>query len=160
MVNQVVKTTEKLAPVVETIFHWRSDDDSHCLLRVYVDEQNSSAVVVASKLYSETPRENHLSADFEQLVLAINTEYEALLSPLSKVDWIAHYGLFSVVYSFENLHTTESFSRITLPWPLPRQLLQYDGKWWGLRPAEEENIRSQILLEPVEDILKRLSSDQ
>ena len=158
MVNQVVKETEKLAPEVETLFHWREEDDSHCLLRIYVDNADNSATVVTSKLHSETPGENHLSADFEQLALAIYKKYQYLLKNLRAVTWIAHYGVFSVADSYENATTTEEFSQVNLPWPLPNHLSSFDGKWKGLDPEEEEQLTNQLTLEPVADILSRIDS--
>jgi len=157
MVNQAIRTSDKLAPVVETIFHWREHDPSNCLLRIYVDTIGTSAIIVASKLYSETPGKNHISADFEQLALAINKKYQGLLDNVQEVTWIAHYGVFSVVDSFENETTTEVFSKVLLSWPLPQQLTNLESDWKQLDIGEQEELTKQFQLAPVADVLSQLA---
>lgn len=116
MVNQVVKTTEKLAPVVETIFHWRSDDDSHCLLRIYRDEQEQQTVVVLSEIASNQENTS-ISEETVNIVRAITAKFSEHLSPnLEQTIWLMHYGCFSKPLSFENLHRSEEFSQIEFIW--------------------------------------------
>ena len=156
MVNQVVRTAEKLAPVVETIFHWREEDDSHCLLRIYLDERNTSAVVVASIVHSNDAMPEDVSTDFEALAVAVKTKFPNALDPdkIHNVTWICHSGLFSVADSFENLITPEGFSRVALPWPLPRSLTSWSGQWGELSPTEVDELKSTVELRPVADLLE------
>ncbi len=161
MVNQVVQTTEKLQPSVETIFHWRKDDDSHCLLRIYIDEQNECAIVTASILQSNDMMPEDVSTDFEALAMAVQAKFPSVLDPkhINNVTWICHSGLFSVANSYENLTTPERFSRVALPWPFPDQLAPWSGQWRVLRPAEVEELKNKIELRPVTDILENRASD-
>lgn len=156
MVNQVIRTTKKLTPVVETIFHWRSDDDSHCLLRIFVDEQNTNAVVVASIVHSNDAMPEDVSTDFEALAVAVQTKFSSVLDPsnIHHVTWLCHSGLFSVAYSYENITTPERFSRVVLPWPLPHQIEPWSGQWRVLSAAEVEELTSKIELRPVADMLE------
>ncbi|WP_299416291.1 hypothetical protein [Acaryochloris sp. IP29b_bin.148] len=161
MISKEAIATQQLSPVVETIFHWQADDPSHCLLRIFVDGQTQQAYVVASELYSNKTMEKHVLHDFEELALDIFTRHSTLLDPdnINGVSWISHYGRFSVVVSFENLTKPEEFRKVDLPWPLPEQLSRYDGKDTYLEEPDEQKLFSQILLEPVANILDRISGD-
>ncbi|PZD70621.1 hypothetical protein C1752_10471 [Acaryochloris thomasi RCC1774] len=161
MVNQVVKT-DKLAPVVETLFHWREEDAScHCLLRIYRDEQKEEVIVVASGLHSNKSMEHDVSIDFEALALAVREQYPIYLNEANtqKVTWICHYGRFSQANTYENQTTPERWLRVTLPWPLPEHIEPWSAEWWVLRPNEVEELNTKIRLSPVADILEVLARD-
>ena len=161
MVNQVVRTAEKLAPVVETIFHWRENDPGHCLLRIYRDEQAGEIFVVASGLYSNKSMEHDVSIDFEALAIAVRNQYPTYLNEVNtqKATWICHYGKSSHANTYENQTTPERWLRVTLPWPLPHHLVPWSAKWWVLQPKETEELTNKIRLSPVADILEELGSD-
>lgn len=143
--------TQKLSPVVETIFHWQADDPNHCLLRIYVDELQKIAFVVVSKLHSDHPDGNSITEKYGQIAQAVCREFPNLLNPkkINHVTWIAHYGSFSTPQSYENLGKQEDFSQIDIPWPIPSQLPLLGGEWTVLRPHSQEQLASKILLEPV-----------
>lgn len=161
MISKEVIATQQLSPVVETIFHWQANDPSHCLLRIFVDDQTHHTYVVASELYSNDNMEKHVLHDFEELALDIFDQYSTLLGPgnIKGVSWISHYGRFSLVDSFENKTKPEWFREIGLPWPLPERLSRYDRKETLLQTAGRQKLFSQIFLEPVSDILGRISGD-
>lgn len=162
MISKEIIATQHLSPVVETIFHWRADDPSHCLLRIYIDELKKMAFVVTSELYSDRVSENFISADFGRLAQAVCEQYPELLSPdrIKHISWIAHYGSFSVPHSYENLGKREDFSQIDIPWPLPGQLTSLGGEWTVLRPFAQEQLSSRILLEPVSVVRERVLCGQ
>lgn len=161
MISKEVIATQQLSPVVETIFHWQADDPSHCLLRIFIDDQTQQAYVVASELYSNDKMEKRVLYDFAELALDIFNQYSILLDPgnIKVVTWISHFGRFSVVDCFENQTDPEIFRKIDLPWPLPERLSRYDGKDTFLQEADEQELFSQVLLEPVADMLDRISGD-
>lgn len=162
MISKEVIATQQLSPVVETIFHWQVDDPSHCLLRIFVDKQAQQAYVVASKLNGDHPSKNSITENFGKIAQAVCKEYSSLLNleRINHVTWIAHYGLFSVPQSYENLGEQDDFSRIDIPWPLPTKLPSLGGEWTVLRPLAQEQLASKILLESVEAVVERESRVQ
>lgn len=116
MVNQAVRATNKLAPVVETIFHWKVGDPSHCLVRIYRDEQQQQTLVVISEIASNQGNTS-ISETTVNIVSAINARFQEHLGPeLEKTIWLMHFGCFSKPLTFENLHRSEEFSRIEFVW--------------------------------------------
>lgn len=162
MISKEVIATQQLSPVVETIFQWQADDPSHCLLRIYTDDQTQQAYVVASELYSNNDMEKHVSRHFEELALAIANHYPVLLDPaqITDVTWICHYGLFSVADSFENIGTPDRLTKTYLPWPLSSTFNVWDRKEVVLNEAEEEKLFSRVSFTPVSEILDRLAGGQ
>lgn len=159
MISKEVIATQQLSPVVETIFHWQADDPSHCLLRIFVDEQAQQAYVVASELYSNNQNEKHVSRHFEELAKSVFEQYPTLInvSDLKKVNWITHYGKFSVVHSFENLTTPDRFTQVDLPWPLPTELTPLTSYRQVIEYEEVQELSHRVLLEQVADILNRFA---
>lgn len=160
MISKEVLTTQQLSPVVETIFHWQVDEPSHCLLRIFINDQTQQAYVVASELYSNDEMEKRVLQDFDELALGIVVCYSKLLNPdnIKEVSWISHFGRFSLVDCFENRMEPEIFRKIDLPWPLPERLSQINGKDTFLQEADEQDLFSRVLLEPVATVLARNSS--
>lgn len=159
MISKDIIATQQLSPVVETIFHWQADDPSHCLLRIFVEDQTQQAYVVASALYSNDNMEKHVSRHFEELALAVVSHYAELLDPsqITDVIWICHYGLFSVPNSFENIGTLDRLSQINLSWPLSSTFSVWERQEVVLSESEEERLFSKISLTPVSEILDRLA---
>lgn len=161
MISKDIIATQQLSPVVETIFRWRADDPSHCLLRIFIDDLNKQAYVIASEPYSNDLMENHVSTDFGALALAAVDHYFAQLdvSRIKSIAWIAHNGRFSETPSYDNLHMRERFSRVSLPWPLPETLPALGGKWELLASPEEQELTTKLKLDAVLDIMLRVSGE-
>lgn len=162
MISKDIIAFQQISPVVETLFHWQADDPSHCLLRIFVDDQAQQVYVVASKLHSDHPGENSITENFGKIAQAVCKQYSNLLNieRINDVTWFAHYGLFSVPQSYENLGEQEDFSQIDIPWPLPAKLPSLGGEWTVLRPLAQEQLASRILLEPVQAVMERESRVQ
>lgn len=162
MISKEVIATQQLRPLVEAIFHWQADDPSHCLLRIFVDEQVQQAYVVASEPHSNKLLDKHVSTDFDTLAISISKQYTSLFekSKIKQVIWIAHFGQFSDVHSFENMHTTESFLTVDLPWPLPTRISSLEGCWTFLSAAAVEELNTKVSLVPVLDVLARMPCDR
>ncbi|PZD70219.1 hypothetical protein C1752_16683 [Acaryochloris thomasi RCC1774] len=115
MVNQVVKT-DKLTPVVETIFHWKVGDSSHCLLRIYRDEREEQVIVVLSEIASNQDNTS-ITRDFEAVVNAVAVGLQGYLgSDVAKVNWLKHYGRFSERPTYENQYDPEFFRKFQFEW--------------------------------------------
>ncbi|ABW32224.1 hypothetical protein [Acaryochloris marina] len=162
MISKEVIAAHKLSPVVETIFHWQADDPSHCLLRIYSDDQTQKAYVVASELYSNNEMGKHVSRHFEELALAVANQYPELLDPtkITDVTWICHYGMFSVADSFENIGTPDRLTKIYLVWPLSSTFNVWERKEVVLSESEQEELFSRVSFTSVSEILDRLAGGQ
>lgn len=149
-----------LKPRVETIFYWRKHDPkSHCLVRIYINDLTHFATVVLSQLdcgKHHEPYENQISVDVEQLAISIYKIYLSSVCELKGVNWIVHYGNFSYPPSFEYFRENDAFHKIEWPWPLPACLGKNSHSRRYLSLVEQRHLKSQIFLEPVQNIMYRL----
>jgi hypothetical protein len=119
-------TTPAGLPVIKTIFEWDAkwvdfegnlvETRSHCLLRLYIDPHRSTAIVIASELYSNRNAHNlDVSRSFGELALTVlQTFGEELKLKKEPIFWVAHYGRFTSPRSYENLHDRDEFRQIVL----------------------------------------------
>lgn len=144
--------TDTKNKTLNTIFDWRSSTigSSHCLLRLYLNESEKRAIIIASELASN--RQNpSITHDIRLLWrIAIRDFNEFLNIENNDVIFLVHYGNFSEPPSYYNLGFPDEFARVDLS----------DDKeeWMVLSPTEVLEILDGEILEPVEKVLVSLSN--
>ena len=138
--------------ILKTIFSWRSSTigSSHCLLRLYLNNSEKRAIIIASELASnrQNPTVTH---DVRLLWRTVIRDFKEFLNIENKdVIFIVHYGNFSEPPSYSNLGFPDEFARVDLS----------DNKeeWMVLNPTEVREILDGVILEPVEEVLASLSN--
>lgn len=157
--NTLLTSTKDNVKVIKTIFYWQSKQgrSCHCLLRIYIDEVDERAIVIASELDSN--RHNTvITQDIKGLASAVVQTFESQIGvPLEQIVWIVHYGDFSQPRSYENIGFSDEFSRVDLPW-YGTSLGEGESFWTVLRAAPRKEILGWIDLEPVDRVLAELAS--
>ncbi|WP_017716892.1 hypothetical protein [Kamptonema formosum] len=155
--NTAVTTTGDGLKTIQSIFHWQSKEgrDSHCLLRIYIDENLGRAAVIASELDSNR-HNTPITRDFKGLASAVARALGAELGvPRSQITWIVHCGDFSQPRSYENLGFPDEFSVVDFP-ESGTDNAEGEGSWTVLRTAQIQEILGGITLPPVERVVAEL----
>jgi hypothetical protein len=95
---KVIKATKDGITEFRTIFWWnhhRGEKKSHCLLRLFVWDDESRVVVVCVKLKSNLTG-YHILTIFKELSETVLNHFKNYIKvPMDKVEWFIHYGGFS-----------------------------------------------------------------
>lgn len=152
--------------VIKTIFHWHSPSkwenanlspDCHCLLRIYLFNNETEAIVIASSLYSNKGSTN-VSSGYRDLVKAAIASFPILGTISPQVIWLSHSGQFSVPLSWAESHQSDFFRRFAV---------QIDGDMEKVHVHETDVLtREQVVsllkgtnLEPAVEVLRQLQHD-
>ena len=157
---------------IKTIFNWYCDEpvkddesspESHCLLRIYINESKEVAIIVLSELYS-----NRNSLDIEEgfisLAKNICQQIPEIIPYFSeeKTIWLTHYGKFSEVSSYTTFYVEEEYCQKKLKSAPSHQLVV--GETIVLTPRQVREIFQEHNLkfpepESIDDILQELGHD-
>ncbi len=105
-VNKIISDTQAISQIecVKTVFSWdcsskrkekkMSSSPSHCLLRIYVDEEHQKTLVIASELASNQSNINVLCG-VKDLITSVFEHYPQVQTTFPNITWIIHFGRFS-----------------------------------------------------------------
>jgi hypothetical protein len=164
--THVHKVISEKIEVIKTIFHWHStfkweranlSPDCHCLLRIFLVNDGTEAIVIASDLYSDR-NSTGVYYGYTDLVKTVIAAMPQLETILPQTTWLSHSGQFSAPLSWADSHKTEAFERFSVT--KEPNSPEIEVKELGC-PGKQEVI--QLLkganLEPVVKVLQQLEHD-